>query len=359
MWSFGNTRRCGLATSCRWFGSIPVLLATLMSGCGGGTPKKAAQVEETAPKVATKTERPAEQAEKPAASKKNAKSSGIPMDAYFDNPLEVAANSATVAAPTNPGNEPPATPDKPKGDMPKPEATGGGGALVWSEYLPVENLQSEMKRVQNRLKGWLQGQGTYNGNYKDIAVDGAVIAALAGIAIEHSGDVPWKANAPIIRDLGYELSQAATGLGKDNYEKSKAAFEKLEAVFSGTIPADAPKSAPKRPFHETADRTGLMKRIEKASNHLRDNINTEGKLKGEAESVLHETLMISTLGKIVATEGYSSADEADYQQFAEALINGAREATSASKDLSFPKFGDAMNKVNKSCAQCHANYGNG
>lgn len=277
------------------------------------------------------------------------------MDAFFDNPLEIVANSAVVAGPpTAPANTAPAPATEMPADTPKATASGD-----WAELMPVESLQSEVKKIQNRLKASLQGQGTYNGNYKDISVDGSVIAALAAITLEHSGEVPWKANAAVIRDLGHELSEAASGLGKDNYEKSKAAYEKLDSVFGGAVPADAPKSDPKRPAHETADRSGVMKRIEKARNHLRDNINTEGKLKGDAEGVLHETLLIATLGKLIAKDGYSSADEADYQQYADALINGAKEASAAVKDQSFQKFTEAMNKVNKSCDQCHANYGTG
>ena len=333
---------------------MPVLATMVIGGCGGGPAPKSEQTTQTASKPAAKPDRVpgAEHGDKLPAKKQ-----GIPMDAYFDNPLQIAANN-TALAPAAPAKEQGgAAPEKAMNDGPKPPA--GDGALVWSEFLPAENLQSETKKIQSRVKGWLQGPGTYNGNYKEIAVDGAVIAALAGIAIEHSGEISWKKNAPLIRDLGHELSQAATGLGKENYEKSKTAFDKLDSVFGGAIPADAPKAAPKRPFNETADRGEVMKRIDKARNHLRDNINTEAKLKAGTDDILHETMMISTLGKVVTTDGYSSADEKDYQNFAAALINGAKDASTAAKDQNFQKFSDAMNKVNKSCAECHANYGNG
>jgi hypothetical protein len=344
MWTFGNITRCQRA-------SLPagVSLALLFTG----------SIAESAnpPRVPT-IQTQAKIKPRPTADGSKKKKSEIPYDAFFDNPLEVADDKTTVAsAPAATTKEPAGATDKPMNDAP---AASGGGSSSWSEMFPMENLQTEVKKIQNRLKASLQGQGTYNGNYKDIAVDGSVMAAMAGLAIEHSGDVTCKKNAPLIRDFGHELAQSATGLGKENYEKSKAAYEKMDSVFGGAIPADAPKSpASKRPFNETADRDGLMKRIEKARNHLRDNINTEAKLKSDTESIVHETLIISTLGKIVATEGYSSADEADYQQFADALINGAKDATTAAKDQSFQKFTDSMNKVNKSCDQCHANYGNG
>ena len=358
MLSFGNSGRRKWAS---WFagtGTAMALIAALsVTGCGKSPTPKAAQVEEPASRPAPKPERTVAAAEHAEKTPTKPKKDGIPYDAFYENPLEVAANTERVA-----GGAPVAAPEKmenaaPEKKVEKPAAASG--ELAWDEYLPAENLKSEMKKIQNRLKAAMQNPGTYNGNYKDIATDGAVIAALAGIAAEHSGDVPWKANAPLIREFGHELSLAAIGLGKENFEKSKLAYDKIDSTFGGTIPADAPKAAPKRPFSEVADRGGLMKRIEKARNHLRDNINTEAKLKSESDAVQHESMIMQTLGKVVAFEDYTSADEQEYKTFVEALINGAREATSAAKDQSFQKFTDSMNKVNKSCDQCHANYGNG
>ena len=355
MWSFGNESRCKMASS-----SVRVALALMtiswVAGCGGSPPpKQQAQTEQEAPaKAAPKGDRVAAADHGERVPKK--KEGGIPYDAFFDEPLEVVKDSATVATATK---EPAASGEKPTekpATTPTAPAAGSGG-VAWNDLLPADILQAEAKKVLNRSKAWLQGQGTYNGNYKDISVDGSVMAALAGVAAETTAEVSWKANAPYIRDFGHEMAEAATGLGKDNYEKSKVAFDKLDAIFSGTVPADAKKPSPTRPFHETASREGLMKRIDKAKNWMRDNINTEAKLKGESEAIVHEAMVIAALGKIVAAEGYSSADEADYQQFANALINGAKDAAAAAKDQSFQKFTDSMNKVNKSCEQCHANYG--
>lgn len=358
MLSFGNSGRCQGASWLAGTGTAAVIMVAFsLAGCGKSPTPKAAQVEEPAAAKPAKPERTLAAAEHAEKTPSKPKKDGIPYDAFYENPLEVAANTERVAGGTPVAvTEPKGSGDAPEKKMEKPAASG---ELAWADYLPAENLQSEMKKIQNRLKAAMQNPGTYNGNYKDIATDGAVIAALAGIAAEHSGDVTWKANAPLIREFGHDLSLAAIGLGKENFEKSKLAYDKIDSTFGGAIPADAPKAAPKRPFSEVADRGGLMKRIEKARNHLRDNINTEAKLKSESDAVQHESMIMQTLGKVVAFEDYTSADEQEYKTFVEALINGAREATSAAKDQSFQKFTDSMNKVNKSCDQCHANYGNG
>ena len=230
--------------------------------------------------------------------------------------------------------------------------------VSWNDFLSAENLQGEMRKTRDRLKATLANVGTYNGNYKTITVDGTVIAALAGIAIEHPGRFEWKANAPSIRDAGRELAEASTGLGREKFEKSKFAFDKLESVFSGTIPADAPKPKPSRPFHETVDRANAMKRIEIAKDKLRDTITSTAILGNQQAAVSRDTQLIAALGRIIATDGYPSADEQDYQDYAADLVSSIQDASTAAKDLSLPDFKMAMTSMSKSCDHCHANYGN-
>jgi len=237
------------------------------------------------------------------------------------------------------------------------EAPAGNG-VSWNEILPSKILQEEVRLVRDRSKASLKERGTYNANYKNLAVDGSVIAALAGIAIESKADVGWKANAPDIRDIGNQIAKSATGIGRDKYENTKVAFEKLEAAFAGTVASDVKKPAPIRLFHETASRDGLMKRIHNAKDWMRVNIDTEAKLKSQSEVVVHEAMMIAALGKVVTTNGYSGSDEADYQKFANTLITSAREAAVAAKDQDFQKFMVSTKKMTTACDQCHANYGN-
>ena len=184
------------------------------------------------------------------------------------------------------------------------EAPAGNG-VSWNEILPGKILQEEVRLVRDRSKASLKEPGTYNANYKNLAVDGSVMAALAG-----------------------------------------------------TVATDVKKPAPTRPFHETASREGLMKRIHNAKDWMRVNIDTEAKLKSQNEVVVHEAMMIAALGKVVTTNGYPGSDEADYQKFANTLITSAREAAVAARDQDFQKFTVSTKKMTTACNQCHANYAN-
>ena len=365
MLSFGNNVRCKTTS---WTTGLMLAfgltLSAMFSGCGG---KPAAQTtadkDAPAPKAASKSKEPSRAVDDGAVASKSSSSGnvrkssrGIPYDAFFDDPLGEANNAAvipTAAAVTKPEASTGEPAAKPAADTAKSSA---GGGTAWSDFISIDVIQEETKKVRNHLTSAMQGPGSYNKECKEIGWDAALLAGLAGIAIEHNEAASWKPNAHYVRDFSADLSNSAVGPGKDYYEKSKAAFEKLAAVFGGSIPADAGEVAPKRPFHEVADRAGVMQRIQKASEWLRLNINTEAKLKSEQETIVHEAMMVAALGKIIAAEGYDSTDEAEYQKYATDLINGGKEAGVAVKDKNYKQFTDAVNKISKSCTECHPKY---
>lgn len=285
----------------------------------------------------------------------------IPYDVFFDNPLELVRNNtnsvapkADVAAkPTQSGPESSTTGDEPRA---KGAETSG---LSWQQLIPMEELQGEIKTVRNSLTKAMSNQGSYNSNFKEISTDGSELAALAAIIQDHPESLTWKDKAHYVRDFAGQLSSAAAGLGKDNFEKSRSAFQKLTAVLDGSIPADAGEVPKLRPFNESASRKGLMKRIERAKNFLKQDVNSEAKFKSLSDQIRREASLISALGSVITTSGYDYTSEDDYQQHARTLIDGGKEAFSASQEDAYDRFKEAVDKVNKSCTDCHASYGNG
>ena len=378
MLSFGNNGRGGMASFApshpTRFGrglSMALIVLACAIGCGG-KPETISKGEKSAaaPKTSAKSKTAARNEDGDAGDSKSTSSSsgnssgggkkssrGIPYDAFFDDPLGEVSNTAAapMAATVAKTDAAPAeTPAKTTTDAPKPAA--GGGGLVWSDFISIDVVQDETMKLRNQITTDMQGPGSFNKKCKEISWDAAALAGLAGVVIEHSEAATWKSNAHYVREFSMELSAASGQPGKEYYDKSKAAYEKLISVFSGTVPADAGEVAPKRPFHEFAERAGVMKRIEKASEWLRLNINTEAKLKSELETIQYEAMLIATLGKISAMEGYPDTEEADYQKFSMDLITGAKEAGDAAKDQNYAKFTESINKIGKSCTECHPKY---
>lgn len=284
----------------------------------------------------------------------------IPYDVFFDNPLQVVnENKGTVAQAPSAVEKPTENKAAPMPAESPAAPTASSGGSGWKDLIPMEELQSEVKAVRNSLTKAISNQGQFNKDFKFVAIDGAELAAIAGIVQEHSESVSWKEKAHFVRDFSAQLNQSAAGMGKDNFDKTKAAFQKLNSVFEGSIPADAGAIPTTRPFNETANRKGLMKRIEKAKDWLKQDVNSEAKFKSMSDQIQHEAAIISALGTVITKTGYDYTENDDYQGWAKALIDGAREAAAASKEESYDRFKQSIDKINKSCTDCHGSYGNG
>jgi hypothetical protein len=206
------------------------------------------------------------------------------------------------------------------------------------------------------LKGLLQTPANFSEGFETVKMDGTVLAALAGIVGQSSEDVNWKANAPYVRDYGWEICESAKGPGKPNYDKTQMAYENMESVFSGSIPPGAAEPAPERPFPETASRYYVMKRMKQAYSALKLNINTDEKLKSDQEDALHEAMVLAAMTKVVSLPDYDSADEPEYQQFMQEILQNCQAVISAVKDQQFDTFSEALSAIDKACLNCHSQY---
>lgn len=285
----------------------------------------------------------------------------IPLDVWLDNPIAESKQTGSAApAPEKTAAAP--APTVAKADpMPAekpaaaPAATAAGGG-DWGTIISAEDIQSEIKKIRNELTQSLSAIGKYNAHYKEIAMEGAVLAALAGIAIVHPEKVSWKEHAPQIRDVASEMAKKSKGLGPKLFEETKKEFEKLEGLLSGNPPPGLPEAAPDIPFSEVASRRGIMQRLQVSSDYLRANFQTEAKLGQAQEDAAQAASVVAAISKVIGTEGYGSADEEEYQAFVKSMVEANLAMAKAARDKDFTVFSEANGKVIKYCNDCHQAY---
>lgn len=291
----------------------------------------------------------------------------IPYDVFFDQPLTVATdttpignNSSAALASAAPGVAPPENPAPATAPFSSPPAAPAGSstaaaAVDWPEILPMAALVEEVKLLRTRLTANLNTVATFNKSTPAISLDGAVLTALAAIAIQHPEEVSWKSRAPAIRDLSYKIYENADGSGREPFAKAKEPFELAMTLLDGGNPPEG-SSEEEVPFGEVVYVADLMKRIEASFNFLKSNINTEARLKEDPVTVERELRILAALGTIIRDPSYDSADEEEYQKLAVQLADGALAGTIAAKTGSFAEFQSALNRAQTSCAECHSKY---
>jgi len=349
-------------------GAMCALLGSSLAGCGkksGGSEAEAAAEEGATEETHHAASSGKSTSPKSSKGKEKVVYIGdIPKDVWFDDPLTTASDKTPIggapkqtAAPTVAATNAPA-PEPATKAAAEPAPPAGGGKDDWKSIIPGEILVDETKKIKNRLTDGLSSVTRYNGNYKDLQVDGAVLAALAGIEATHPDPVSWKADAKYVRDLGSDIAAKSKGLGQGSYDPTKQAFEKLDGVLGGNKPGDLGDAAATVPFSEVARRQLLMKRMERAFNAMKSNINNEDIFKKSGETVIHEATMLATLAKVVGSEGYDAADEPDYQNFIKEIVTSNLAVAAAAKNGDYKAYNDGLSRCFKACNDCHASYKN-
>jgi hypothetical protein len=350
--------------------SVLALAAILGAGCGSGSGKgttASADGGDEASVGAQVASAAEPKTRKPGARKKSAQGKtikGIPIDVWpevwLKDPLAVAAEKGSAtgattgdadAAVAQSGTRPPAAEaEKP---VPAPGAAPAAGAADWPALMNGEALADETKAIKNSLTQYLQDVGRYNSKWKDAKVDATVLAALAGVAIEHPEAPSWKPNAKYIRDAASQIATESKANGEKFYTPARKAYDRLDALLSGSKPPDVGEAADKVKFSEVANRYSLMKRLERTRDWMKSEINSEAAFKKESARLSHEAAVLALLGKVIQTPDYPDSDADEYRAFAETLVKSGVEIQEAVKNQDFKAFTESLDRSAKACTQCH------
>ncbi len=279
---------------------------------------------------------------------------GIPYDVFFDNPLQVAANTAKVGTP--PGVP---VPDGPKptesdpGDKPAAAASGG---TDWKALIPKEVLESEVKKIVNKLSQHTQSVGKFKQNIFQIPPDSATLAVLAAIAVDHPGDIRWKENAKQVRDLAYQTIAKEIVATQESYKAVEDPFLKIKDILAGSPPADLPTPKDGVKMSDITDFGYLMKRLDLGSKWVKTNVGSEATFKEKREEAMHEAYIIATLGKVITMPEFGYEDDGDFKAHADAMIEGGLKMVKGATEENYGDFDAGLTLVYKKCTECHGEY---
>ena len=128
-------------------------MLTASSGCGGGDKKNSDSAGTSSSSNSTKSESSPGSGTEPKSSAAKAETDerptigGVPLDVYFDNPLQVASDQRSIGgAPvaavdsktSDPAMAPGTAPTVEPEPKPKPPAASGGGRINWTALITQE-----------------------------------------------------------------------------------------------------------------------------------------------------------------------------------------------------------------------------
>ncbi|HTQ40863.1 MAG TPA: cytochrome c [Pirellulales bacterium] len=239
-------------------------------------------------------------------------------------------------------------------------ATAGAdqtGALTWSKIISADTLQDEIKSLQPLLADDVKTQPEFlGGAYKKSRKTLSLLAVAFAIINEYDGDVKWKSQAPLARDVFARSGYNCKASTEQTFRDVKQRSEDLAALLSGETLSGS-KAEPTNDWSKVANLLPLMSRLEAAQ---RDRIapwtSNAGDFKKNAAAITHEAEIIAALAEAISRSGMENADDEKFRGYAKALQQSALKLRDAANNADYASANTAAGTLSKACANCHNDF---
>lgn len=289
----------------------------------------------------------------------------VPLDVFFDQPLEVASNAMPLGGmpvanlpgvdtgiklqPTTGMNSDPLVTDV---------VANNAGTDDWAELLPAKNLLDEVNQIRSFLNSSLQSVGTYNNSMLSIPGRAASLAALAEVASKHPEDISWKEDAAYIRNLAKKMTESTLQRGKKDQGRLLLLFENIADILNRSRPAGLEEPSPADSYSDVAEMRLLMMRMAEAERRMKNEAGNESAFTSKKELVQHEAMIMASLTKIVSKEEYGYGDDPEFVGYAQKVMDACETIRDAADTGTFSAYDLALSRISTNCQECHSVYKN-
>jgi hypothetical protein len=240
----------------------------------------------------------------------------------------------------------------------KPSENGGdAGKLVWSTIISATTIEDEIKALKLELDKLITTPTAFAGRgYKPARQSFSLLAMLFRIIEQYDGDVRWKSQAPVARDM-FARTSANLKAGGSIQVYNEAKQRKLDlgdvvrgSRLEGTAEED-------KTWDKIVDRTPLMQLLEsRFETNLKQWTNSKSEFNKDLEQVRHEAEMVVAIAEVLMDENMEGAADEEYQQFAQLLKDGGEKVVQGVKAQDVELAEDGVSDISRSCVDCHDSY---
>jgi hypothetical protein len=275
--------------------------------------------------------------------------------AFFDNALDQLVGSRPdfgAERPAGGGTTPTGS------DSPAPGAgNDGADGYAWSALIAAETLEGEIKTNTTELASVVSNPGRFKGGtYKDARRLFSTTAVMLGIIARYDGEVRWQEQAELLCErVGHAGFNCKVGTDQSHNEAKLRQEDLNQLLRGGNVEGEAPAETPL--WSEVSDRPPLMQRMDAAKEErlLKWTASTQD-LNAHREEALREAQLLAAFARVIQDEGYESATDEAYLEYARQLQAGALEVIEALKADDVNRAQAGMGNVTKACNGCHGDY---
>lgn len=236
------------------------------------------------------------------------------------------------------------------------ESPGSEDPRAWNKLVSPTSLEDLIKGSKLRLEKIVTTPTAFAGGGFAVArKEFSLLALLFAIIEKHPDDVRWKESASIAREV-MTRSAANTKVGSiQSYQEAKKRLLDLGDLVNGTKLVGESRS--EIDWSNLIDRTPLMQLLEWAEEeHVARYSASESEFASNKDALLRYSEMIAILGKATLQEDMPDANDEDYQELANKMIDHALQIRLAVETDNAAMARQAAGSLGQSCTNCHDDF---
>lgn len=235
--------------------------------------------------------------------------------------------------------------------------TNSDGSGKWKRLADPVNLEDEIKRLKLRYDAAVTTPGRFrSGDFQQARTELAMLATVFAVISEYEGDIRFKEDAAIARDLMSRAVQGVSSGAGDAFDLAKQRKADLQDIVSG---AGLNRNAPVDPndWAMITTRTALMEYLEIIlDDPLESGTNNADSFSDSIDDLRRASAMVAVLGQVLTEEGMDEADDPDYCKLSLAMTRAALALRTAIDQNDAEGARLAVGEISQSCSDCHNDY---
>jgi hypothetical protein len=271
---------------------------------------------------------------------------------FFDDVFSTLVGNRPSTSPTQ---QNPRRPLVPAPDNAPEETTGEGSA--WSKFVSATTIEDEIKTLKLDLDKLITTPSAFAGRgYKPARRSFSLLAMLFAIIDQYDGEVRWKSQAPVARDMfARTAANLKAGGSIQVYNEVKQRKLDLDDIVRGSrLEGNAEDD---KTWDTIVDRSPLMQLLEsRFESNLKQSTNSKSEFSKNLEKVRHEAELVVAIAEVLMAEDMHDAGDDEYREFAQLLKTGGQKVVQAVKGQDAELASKGVSDISRSCVDCHDLY---
>ena len=227
----------------------------------------------------------------------------------------------------------------------------------WSSFISRDTIEDEIKLMHQSLQRSVTTPSGFNSKFREVRQQFNLLSMLFGIIHEYDQDIRWKRFAGTYQISAAETAAKALKPTRPAFQAAKTARDDLgELVRGGGITINK-KVETTLQWSDVIQRRSIMTQLDAMVGEiLKPGVSSKDEFKNNRDKILRSANLVSAMAKVLTKEGMDEAEDDGYVAFAKKMGAAANQLKLATQSDEFDTATKAVNRIEQSCTDCHAEW---